>query len=97
MYDVLNKNASVEVDGTTKIADVGILYEEVLIEKQIQFIPKISVIDNLKDYSAHRLIDAKFENLSLKNNKKIELEAVISEFFIKSSRFTLFINNNLHL
>ena len=97
LFDALIKNASVEVDGTTKIADVGILYEEVLIEKQIQFIPKISVIDNLKDYSANRLIDAKFENLSLKNNKKIELEAVISEFFIKSSRFTLFINNNLHL
>jgi hypothetical protein len=85
------------VDGTTKIADIGILYEEVLTEKQIQFIPKISVIDNLKDYSAHRLIDAKFENLSLKNNEKIEMKALISDFFIKSSRFTLFINNNLHL
>jgi len=93
-FDVLIKNVSVEVDGKTAITDIGILYEEVLTENQIHFVPKISVIDCLKDYVAHRLIDGEFEALALSNNKKIELGATISHFLINRGQFALFINNN---
>ena len=95
-FDVLIKNVSVEVDGKTAITDIGILYEEVLTENQIHFVPKISVIDCLKDYGAHRFIDGEFEALALSNNKKIELGATISHFLLNRSQFALFINNNLH-
>ena len=93
-FDVLIKNVSVEVDGKTAITDIGILYEEVLTENQIHFVPKISVIDCLKDYVAHRFIDGEFEALALSKNKKIELGATISHFLINRGQFTLFINNN---
>ena len=93
-FDVLIKNVSVEVDGKTAITDIGILYEEVLIESQIHFVPKISVIDCLKDYVAHRFIDGEFEALSLPNNKKIELGTTISHFLLNMRQFSLFINNN---
>ncbi len=93
-FDVLIKNVSVEVDGKTAITDIGILYEEVLTENQIHFVPKISVIDCLKDYVAHRFIDGEFEALALSNNKKIELGATISHFLINRGQFALFINNN---
>ena len=94
-FDVLIKNVSVEVDGKTAITDIGILYEEVLTENQIHFVPKISVIDCLKDYGAHRFIDGEFEALALSNNKKIELGATISHFLINSGQFALFINLSL--
>ena len=93
-FDVLIKNVSVEVDGKTAITDIGILYEEVLTENQIHFVPKISVIDCLKDYGAHQFIDGEFEALALSNNKKIELGATISHFLLNRSQFALFINNN---
>ena len=94
-FDVLIKNVSVEMDGKTVITDIGILYEEVLTENQIHFVPKISVIDCLKDYGAHRFIDGEFEALALLNNKKIELGATISHFLINRGQFALFVNNNL--
>ena len=95
-FDVLIKNVSFEVDRKTAISDIGIIYEEVLIENQIHFIPKISVIANLRDFGAHRLIDADFKIITLPNNNKIKLGAKISKFFIDNEEFKLFINNNLH-
>ena len=96
-FDVLIKNVSVEVDGKTAIIDIGILYEEVLTESQIHFVPTISAIDCLNDYGAHQFIDGKFEALTLFNNKKVELGVTISNFFIKKEEFSLFVKNNLRL
>ena len=93
-FDVLIKNVSVEADGKTTITDIGILYEEVLTENQIHFVPRISIIDCLKGYRAHRLIDAELKTMILPDNNKIELGTTISHFFINKDEFTLFINNN---
>jgi len=90
----LIKNVSVEADGKTAITDIGILYEEVLTENQIHFVPRISIIDCLKGYRAHRLIDAELKTMILPDNNKIELGTTISHFFINKDEFTLFINNN---
>lgn len=94
-FDVLIKNVSIEMDGKTAITDIGIIYEEVLIENKIHFVPKISAIDCLNDYVAHQFIDGKFEALALLNNKKIELGITICHFFIKKEEFTLFVKNNI--
>ena len=61
---------------------------------QIHFVPRISIIDCLKGYRAHRLIDAELKTMILPDNNKIELGTTISHFFINKDEFTLFINNN---
>ena len=41
-----------------KTTDVGILYREVLINKTLEFIPRIEKISCLKNYFGHKTINA---------------------------------------
>ncbi|MBP0902491.1 M14 metallopeptidase family protein [Mariniflexile gromovii] len=84
-FDTIIKNAKIG----DVITDVGILYQEKLIENKIHFIPKVDKIENLEAYFAHKTIQANslevlsFERELLKvdyenvfvimNNEKISL------------------------
>lgn len=53
-YDIIIKNAKISDD----ISDIGILYQEKLIDNQVKFVPVIEKIENLETYFAHRTIEA---------------------------------------
>ncbi|WP_439151229.1 M14 family zinc carboxypeptidase [Winogradskyella sp.] len=88
-HDIIIRNARVDLN-SSDLQDIAIQYKEVLIEKNIVFIPQIVKISSLDEFYGHREIDAKgnivksTENLELKlanendfvliNNEKISLK-----------------------
>lgn len=55
--DVIIRNA--KIDSNSDVTDIGILFQERLIDGQVAFIPKVEKIENLDLYYGHREIDAK--------------------------------------
>lgn len=53
-FDIIIKNALVN----NKLIDIAVQFEEQLINKKVKFIPKVSKIDNLDGFFAHRYLDA---------------------------------------
>lgn len=88
-YDLIIRNAKDMNSKKDSFYDIGILYQEVLKEENIQFIPKVEIIGDLKLFFGHKEIDALghavfnedlkplkvgFENVVvLINNEKISL------------------------
>ncbi|CAH8285580.1 zinc carboxypeptidase [Mariniflexile fucanivorans] len=61
--DIIIKNAKIG----EAITDIGILYQEKLIDNKIHFIPKVEKIENLEAYFAHKTIQA--NNLEVFNSE----------------------------
>ena len=57
-YDFIIRNAKVE-ESKDELKDIGIQYQEKLIDNKIEFIPKVLAIDNLKSFYGHMEYDAK--------------------------------------
>ncbi len=58
-YDIIIRNAKLKTKTLENITDIGILYQERLIENKINFIPKVEKIDNLNGFYGHKEFDAK--------------------------------------
>ncbi|MDN3667133.1 M14 family zinc carboxypeptidase [Algibacter miyuki] len=58
-YDIIIRNAKFVVNSEEKIMDIGILYQEKLINDRIEFLPKIDKIENLNGFYGHKEFDAK--------------------------------------
>ncbi|MGC1203377.1 MAG: M14 metallopeptidase family protein [Flavobacteriaceae bacterium] len=57
-YDIIIRNTKVEAS-RDDLNDIGIQYQEKLVDNKIEFIPKVLVIDNLKGFYGHIEYDAK--------------------------------------
>lgn len=57
-YDIIIRNVKVEAS-KNKLNDIGIQYQEKLVDNKIEFIPKVLIIDNLKSFYGHKEYDAK--------------------------------------
>lgn len=57
-YDVIIRNARINEKGN-EIKDIGILYQERLVDNYIDFIPKVEKIEKLDGFYGHYEIDAK--------------------------------------
>ncbi|MFG6686988.1 M14 metallopeptidase family protein [Mariniflexile sp. HNIBRBA6329] len=55
-FDIIIKDAKTKVNNKTVITDIGILYQEKLVDEKIHFIPKVEKIENLDMYFAHKTI-----------------------------------------
>ncbi len=67
-YDVIIRNAKFE----HKKIDIGILFQEKLINSSIEFLPKVEKMDDLESYFAHNEFDAKHKEVLIKNNTPIQ-------------------------
>jgi hypothetical protein len=54
-YDVVIKNAKLSEDG---FQDMGIMFQEQLVNNEIVFMPKVDKIGDLEQYFGHKIIDA---------------------------------------
>ncbi|MDY2586670.1 M14 family metallopeptidase [Winogradskyella aquimaris] len=57
-YDIIIRNARLEEE-STQVMDIGIQYQETLINHKVDFIPKVEVISILNNFYGHKEIDAK--------------------------------------
>lgn len=87
-YDIIIRNAKINV-ADTKSTDIAIQFEEVLLNKVINFIPKVSQIGNLNTFYGHREIDAKNSLVSVKSKSSVFIGDVIDFATIGTREFSL--------
>jgi len=87
-FDIIIRHAKISSSDEETI-DIGILYREVLINNAIEFLPKVEKISNLKNYFAHKIIDAS-NGVVETINSEILKEGYENDFvLINSEQFSL--------
>ena len=84
--DVIIRNAVLS-DGVT--TDVGIQFEERLIENSIHFIPKVERIDDLRDYIGHKELDAARQPIEWSLNREPKVGDEIDFVIIKNEKILI--------
>ena len=72
-YDIIIRNSKLIVDSKESLSDIGIQYQEKLIDGCIEFIPKVVEIGKLDKKFGHREIDAKGFEVFNETNKGVEI------------------------
>ena len=88
-YDILIRNCSIN----NEILDIGILYQEKLINDKIEFIPKVEKISNLNGFYGHREINAYENEVFVNDFKTIEVGLEIDLVLIKNQKISLILKN----
>ncbi|RMZ51911.1 DUF2817 domain-containing protein [Flavobacteriaceae bacterium PRS1] len=92
-FDIIIRNAVVSLENKEQYLDIGILYEERLVENSIEFIPIIDKITDLSKYHGHKEINAnKNEVLS---SDRCELKVGYENDFvlINNVKYSLILEN----
>lgn len=79
-FDIIIRNAKLKINNESHILDIGVLYEERLIENSIKFVPVINKISDLSEYFGHKEIDANNNCVSSPNS--LELKAGFENDFV---------------
>ena len=72
-YDIIIRNVKFENLTNEKTLDIGILYQEKLVDNRIEFLPKVDKIDQLNDFFGHKEFDASGLNVFGEGNKELEV------------------------
>ena len=88
-FDIIIRNATVSIKNKEQILDIGILYEERLINDSIEFIPIINKISDLSKYFGHKEIDAKNARVLLPNLSELKAGYEIDFVLINNAKFSL--------
>lgn len=71
-YDIIIRNATLE-EGSTQKTDIGVQYQERLLDGKIEFIPVIEAISKLDDFYGHKEIDAKGQIVKSQHNTRLKV------------------------
>ena len=93
-FDVLIKGVSFDKK-LKDIRDVGVLYRESLEKSDINFIPFVVKIGDLRSYYGHKTFDAKSMHVSNVFEKTIKESDLVNHIFINNNKIDLFLINNL--
>lgn len=88
-YDILIKNAFVQVDSDYIKQDIGVLYEELLDGDTILFKPKIESIGDLEGYFGHREINAKGQKVNFMEKAPIQVGHEIDFVILNNEKISL--------
>jgi len=69
-FDIIIRNA--KLDSNETLADIGILYQETLKDRKIEFVPKIEKIEDLNGFFGHKEIDAKGHKVTNEQNEMLK-------------------------
>ncbi|OIQ27484.1 MAG: peptidase M14 [Bacteroidetes bacterium MedPE-SWsnd-G2] len=88
-FDIILRNASVEINGNSQKRDVAIQYKEVLVGENVKFLPIIEKIDDLHEFFGHKELDVN-GGAVLTHDKKPIYEGYENDFvFINNELFSL--------
>jgi hypothetical protein len=87
-YDIIIRNATLQ-DISAQVTDIGIQYEERLVERKIEFIPKIEVISKLNDFYGHKEIDAESKVVKSPYNTTVKVTNENDFVLINNEKITL--------
>ncbi|WP_426430434.1 M14 family metallopeptidase [Winogradskyella sp. HB-48] len=71
-YDIIIRNTKLD-EVSSQSVDLGIQYQETLINHKIDFVPKVEIISNLDGFYGHREIDAKYKLVKSQNGTTIKV------------------------
>ena len=71
------------------LVDIAILYEEVLIENKVHFIPKIEAISKLNNKFGHKEINAKGSSIKFTENSELIIGNEIDFVMINNDKISL--------
>ena len=72
-FDIIIRRAKFDSNKEEKICDIGILYQEILRNNKVEFVPKVEKIENLGDFFGHREIDANYNKVCTEQNEPIQI------------------------
>ncbi|AXO79143.1 peptidase M14 [Olleya aquimaris] len=84
-YDIIIKNAQFD----NGVFDIGINYQERLVDKQLKFIPKIIAIEDLSDFHAHKVLIANNSKVFTSNNEVVSINYENDFVFINNVKLSL--------
>lgn len=87
-FDVIIRNA--EVDHYSSIEDIGIMFQEKLVNGKIEFIPKVEKIGDLSGFFGHKELDAKGLRVQDANSKFIKVNNENDFVVINYEKISLF-------
>jgi len=89
-YDVIIRNASIK----SELHDIAIQYQEKLIDRVIEFIPKIEKISDLKNFYGHKEINADGNEVTTEDLQVIKEGLEIDFVLINNQRISLKLKNS---
>ena len=87
-YDIIIRNAKLN-ESDSNLVDIAIQYDEVLIDGEIHFIPKISEISRSNSKFGHKEINANGRNLQMTENSVLNLGNEIDFVILNNERISL--------
>jgi hypothetical protein len=94
-FDILIKNALIKNDNNECISDIGVVYEELLKDGEVLFVPKIKSLGDLSSHYGHKTINANKQRVEEVSGKTIKLNIEFCNIVIGNNKISLFLNNNL--
>ncbi|MCL5127874.1 MULTISPECIES: M14 family zinc carboxypeptidase [unclassified Algibacter] len=72
-YDIIIRNVKIGVSSEERKLDIGILYQEKLVDNRIEFLPKVDKIENLDAFFGHKEFDAKGLHVLNSNGEDLQV------------------------
>lgn len=88
-YDIIIRNAKLKKGNSYQIADIAVLYQEVLKDNRIDFCPKIEKISDLRLFYGHKEIEAKGHMVFKDVNGALNEGDAIDFVFINNTKHSL--------
>ncbi len=85
-YDIIIRNA----EFSNQVLDVGFNYEEVLVDDNVIFVPKVAMTGDLSGFYGHKEIDAKEDKVFTTNNQSLTIGSAID--FVKIDNVKISLN-----
>lgn len=89
-FDVIIRNASMKLNSKEEILDIGIMFQEKLINGHVAFIPIIDKIENLSSYYGHKEIQANGFEVLDENMNTVEIGSENLFVIINNEKITIF-------
>lgn len=88
-FDIIIRNAKVLIDNIYEIKDIGIQFQEKLIENTVCFVPKVEKMENLNGFYAHNEIDANKAKVFDDNSKLIQINKEVAYVIVNNEKTSL--------
>ena len=88
-FDVIIRNAKVQFGAKEQLVDIGVLYEERLINEKVDFIPVIEKISDLSTYYGHKEVNANSHKVLSAESREFNEGYEIDFVLINNNKFLL--------
>ena len=88
-YDIIIRNVSINSEKNEAYTDIGLLYQEILKEGVIEFIPKVEKIGDLSSFFGHQEIQAKGQQVLNAENKNLQVDSENVVVIVNNEKISL--------